>query len=200
MTDSEYIDGIMTNNQSVMTDLYNSYCNKFVSYFGKQFSKSIDDSMDLFHESYKIMYENIKREKLTQENLSSSLYSYLVGIGKLKMMSDDRKNHTLDTVSIDNVDENGNSLLNKKDKDNINEYAISEELEREKEEKLKFLERAIELLPPPCNQLLTLFYWNRKSIEEIMHIMGQYKNTDSVKTQKSKCMNKLKSFKEKYYN
>jgi len=42
-----------------------------------------------------------------------------------------------------------------------------------------------------CQQILRLFYFMKKSMEEITGIMG-YKNADTVKNQKYKCMQRLK--------
>jgi DNA-directed RNA polymerase specialized sigma24 family protein len=43
----------------------------------------------------------------------------------------------------------------------------------------------------PCCSLLDKFYWEELSGEEIARQMN-YKNADTVKTQKYKCMQKLK--------
>jgi hypothetical protein len=44
----------------------------------------------------------------------------------------------------------------------------------------------------PCAPLLLKFYWDAQSWEDIATELG-YANANSAKTQKNKCMNKIKS-------
>lgn len=72
-----------------------------------------------------------------------------------------------------------------------------EESERKHEELKDFVERAVAELNPPCDELLRHFYWDRLSGVEIAEAMN-YSNADSVKTQKNKCMKKLKPIVEQF--
>ena len=45
----------------------------------------------------------------------------------------------------------------------------------------------------PCNSILTLYYWDEKSMKEIADLK-EYSSADSAKSQKNKCMNKLKAY------
>jgi hypothetical protein len=46
-------------------------------------------------------------------------------------------------------------------------------------------------LGEPCHELLGFYYFGRKTMEEISTIMG-YKNPDTAKNQKYKCMERLR--------
>jgi RNA polymerase sigma factor (sigma-70 family) len=61
----------------------------------------------------------------------------------------------------------------------------------QKEDDLRKLHNALEKLGSPCNELLQSFYFSKKSMQEIAAIFG-YTNTDNAKTQKYKCLNRLK--------
>ena len=63
----------------------------------------------------------------------------------------------------------------------------------EKKQKMQndFLDRVFDSMPAECKQLLKLFYWERKPMDDIASILGM-RNADSAKTKKSKCMNKFK--------
>jgi RNA polymerase sigma factor (sigma-70 family) len=60
-----------------------------------------------------------------------------------------------------------------------------------KEVDLSKLTMALEELGAPCNTLLKAFYFEKKSMLEISDLFG-YTNTDNAKTQKYKCLNRLK--------
>lgn len=197
MTDKEYIRRFLINDQSAMADFYDQVYPRFVSYFRNRYNKSEDYSMDLFHDSYMAMYDNILCEKLNPMNLTSSLYQYLLGIAIRKMQAGDRKTHEFDKESIFQAEVEEVSKLNTKVQKTLLAEVDSEESERRMNELKDFVENAVLELPSPCNELLRNFYWNRMSGDEIAKAMN-YSNADSVKTQKNKCMKKLKPIVEQF--
>ena len=71
---------------------------------------------------------------------------------------------------------------------------VSDEEEvMEKEKRCAMIKETVKNIQEPCATLLDKFYWEDKSGEEIANDMG-YKNTDTVKNQKYKCMQKLKTY------
>lgn len=153
--------------------------------------------MDLFHDSYMVMYENILCGRLTEANLTSSLYQYLLGIAIRKMQAGDRKNHELDKIGLYHRRDAEGDVLDIRVQRQLVDIADTEEAESKHEELKDFVERAVSELKPPCDELLRHFYWNRLSGIEIAETMN-YSNADSVKTQKNKCMKKLKPVVEKF--
>lgn len=197
MTDKEYIKGFTVNDQHVMASFYDMAYPRFVSFFRNRFKKTEEYSMDLFHDSYMAMYGNILCGRLTEANLTSSLYQYLLGIAIRKMQAGDRKNHELGKIGLyHRRDAEGDGLDIRVQKQLV-DIADTEEAERRHEELKDFVERAVTELKPPCDELLRHFYWNRLSGIEIAETMN-YSNADSVKTQKNKCMKKLKPVVEKF--
>ena len=65
-----------------------------------------------------------------------------------------------------------------------------EELNR-KEEDLQMVERCLHLLGDPCKTLLELYYYKRLSMAEITEAM-EYKNVDTTKNLKYKCIKRLR--------
>ena len=53
-----------------------------------------------------------------------------------------------------------------------------------------YLHTTVRDMPQPCDQLLKLVIYMKKSNKEVAEIMN-YANADSVKTQRSRCMKKL---------
>ena len=197
MTDEEYIIRFLRNDQTAFAQFYDWAYPQFVLYFRKNYSKTEDYSKDLFHDSYVAMYDNIISGKLTTSNLTSSLYQYLLGIAIRKMQAGDRKTHELDKVPLFHVENENEYSIDNKVQKSIVEEAEAEEQDKFLNELKDFVERAVASLPYPCNELLRFFYWNRMSGYEIAQAMN-YSNADSVKTQKNKCMKKLKPIVEQY--
>ena len=197
MTDKEYIRRFTVNDQSAMAGFYDRVYPQFVSYFMNKFKKPEEYSMDLFHDSYMAMYDNILCGKLTPDNLTSSLYQYLLGIAIRKMQAGDRKNHEFDKVNLYRRGEDEDEILDIRVQRQLMDVADNEEAEKKQEELKDFVERAVEELKPPCDELLRHFYWDRLSGVEIAETMN-YSNADSVKTQKNKCMKKLKPIVEQF--
>ena len=197
MTDKDYIRRFTVNDQTAMAGFYDRVYPQFVSYFRNKFKKPEEYSMDLFHDSYMAMYDNILCGKLTPENLTSSLYQYLLGIAIRKMQAGDRKNHEFDKVNLYRRGEDEDEILDIRVQRQLMDVADNEEAEKKQEELKDFVERAVEELKPPCDELLRHFYWDRLSGVEIAETMN-YSNADSVKTQKNKCMKKLKPIVEQF--
>ena len=61
------------------------------------------------------------------------------------------------------------------------------------QEREHIIRSLVEQLGAPCAPLLIGFLWKNKSMNELAQELG-YSSADSAKTQKSKCMNKVKTF------
>ena len=136
MTDKEYIRRFTVNDQTAMAGFYDRVYPQFVSYFRNKFKKPKEYSMDLFHDSYMAMYDNILCGKLTPENLTSSLYQYLLGIAIRKMQAGDRKTHEFDKVPLYHTGPKEEVTLDTKVQKKLIDEADSEESEKKKEEPL----------------------------------------------------------------
>jgi RNA polymerase sigma-70 factor (ECF subfamily) len=109
--------------------------------------------------------------------LQSSLKTYLFGIGKNLVMHEYRKNIKRERVKA--------------------EYILEAHISDTAQEKLAedvdlaLVRRCFERIGDPCHRLLELFYFFQKSMEEISLELG-YKNPETAKNQKYKCMERLR--------
>ena len=192
MTDIEYIDGFSANNETTIAKFYNEYRVTFCSYFKSHYNKEQEYVVDLFQDSCLAVYNNVQSGRLTSKNLTSNLKTYLFQIGKYSLMARDRKEHNLQSTSLDSIyiDEDGNEHIPGDIKAGLKTVNSDEEYYREKTEREEFVERVVSDMKPPCSKILTLFYWNKKSMSDIATAIGM-SGADSVKTQKFKCMKKL---------
>lgn len=173
LSDIEKISAIRSRNEYLTGEIYELYRNEFFNLFGKRLWANSDEIYEIYQDTFLELCNKIYSYKLNESNLTSSLKTYMFGIGKYKLMANNRnlKNTHLELLSEipDIIDE---------------ESALTIENE-------KRIQAVVEQLGEPCHTILVKHYWENKSSEEIAVEM-QYKNADTAKVQKYKCMQKIK--------
>lgn len=152
---------------SKITDLYNKYRKEFFLYTKKRFNLDDDIIYDIYQESFIALYDNIKEGRLT--NLTGLLKTYLFRICLNKL-----------------------SRYREKEK-YIVKYEVPEiyEFEDSWTEIQEKVWEAVNELEDPCYTILSLYYWEDKSMTEIATITN-YKNAQNVRNRKSLCFKILK--------
>lgn len=180
MTDQEYIHAFRCNEQSVITAFYTQNKERFITHIGRKFHILDRDTLfDVYQDSIWRLWEKIQQGKLTEEKLTSSLVAYLQeGIGEKVMLETLRKQKE----SIANEEQ---LRLLEDELDDIDDVIIQEE-------RIETIRKTIADMGKPCSPLLKLFYWEKLSWEVIANQLG-YNNADTAKTQKYKCIQKLKA-------
>lgn len=174
MTDQQIIDGFRNNDRKVINVFYAVNRGAFLNHFRNTYGKDDEYLTDLYQDANVTLWENIKTGKLNK--MTSTLSTYLFAVGKYKMMARDRKFKEMTTeLDLQN--------LNLVDSD-------AEEME-EKEEKERKINELVSKMTYPCSDILRMHYWEKLSGEEIA-VKMRYVSTDAVKSQKYKCMQKLK--------
>ena len=172
-----YISEIVGGNMNAFDELYKAYRMQFLIYCRINHGLSHDDAIDLYQDVCAALLNNIKTGRLKEGSLpDSSLRTYINNTGKFILFNRRRKKSvplTFDTDWIMNLDE-----------------SIPDEDDREKEDKLFIVRKAVELMPMPCSKLLELRFFKEKKGAEIAEVMN-YASADSVKTQVNKCKAKL---------
>ena len=182
MTDVEYIRGFKNNDERVITSFYKTIRPSFIAYFRTHFSKDDAYILDLFQDSCIVLWKNIQHGKLTEKGLRSALSTYFLSIGKYTMMAKDRKYK---------------EIVND---DDLSKLAFIEDDAQELQKRLEledFVYRMVSEMKPPCDKLLKAQYWDKLSGAEIAEKYG-YSGPDSVKTQKLKCIKKLRPLIERF--
>jgi len=165
--DEKNIGDVIAKNERAITQLYNMYRSEFIGFFVREYSIAITDAAEIYQESFIAMYQNIVNGKVTA--ISYSLKTYLFKIGKYKIYNrfrDAKPMVELHTLTTDTDSEEEQFMQNL-----VNEVVFAMENQ--------------------CSKLLSLFYWQRKSMKEIADIMD-YKNEQVAKNRKSICMKRLK--------
>lgn len=133
-----------------------------------------DDAYDIFQEAMIVLFENVKTGSF---NLTCQLQTYLYSICKRlwlkKLQKQNRYNPSFDTLE--------------------EVVPVEDEMEwhKKKDEEFRIMEGALKKIGEPCKSLLEAFYIEKKSMPEIAESFG-YTNADNAKTQKYKCLIRLK--------
>ena len=140
-------------------------------------SGSYDEAKDVMQDGVIAVYNRLNDSSANP--LTCSLSTYLYSVCKNIWLNELRKK--------------GKSPMMLEDESNVADLADSQEIEilLEKEQKIVSLEKGLEKLGEKCRKLLKLFYYQKKSMEEIIRIVD-LSNTNAAKTKKYKCIQQLK--------
>ncbi len=169
--------------ETAFKEVYESNRGLFLN-FSRKYGLGDEDVLDVYQDAYIAFYENIQNGKLTE--LKSSVSTYLISIGKYKIMERLRKNSK--------KQENDHALYAVPDEDLVLESfdIVQEDLTPHQ----KLLQRYFEDLGEKCKAILTMFYYKKYSVKQIM-AAGHYNSENVVKSQKSRCLKTLKEAIEK---
>ena len=93
LTDNEKISAIRLKNEYLIGKIYGLYRNEFIHFFKQRLSKSEDAIFDIYQDAFLELCNKIHSNKLNESNLTSSLKTYLFGVGKFMLMATNRKNN-----------------------------------------------------------------------------------------------------------
>ncbi|WP_456437983.1 RNA polymerase sigma factor [Psychroserpens sp.] len=173
----QLINAIKANDQTALKQFYMSNYHKIEALVLKN-SGSVDHAKDLYQDSFIAVWKNLKTNKFEPKN-ETALQGYLYQIAKNKWMDVLRSNTFKKTNTL--TDERLAFLK---------EEAIDESRD-DNEEKLKVTMSAFKNLGQPCKQLLTNFYYDKKSLRAIASELQL--EEASVRNKKYRCMEKLRS-------
>ena len=171
--DNEVILGILNNSESVLKRLYLAYFPMVLQLIINNTGNE-DDAKDVYQEAIIVLYNKVKTGDF---ELSSKLKTYIYSVCRrlwLKRLSQ------LNRYAGDIKD--------------FQEYlAVDDEIEKNRERDIEFnkMGNALQLLGEPCKTIIEDFYIHNRSMQEICENFG-YTNADNAKTQKYKCLQRLK--------
>lgn len=164
-------DRLLDGDESALVEVYDMYKAEFVNFFRKH-DINEQSILDIYQDTIIVVYQKIYCDRLNLT--SSSLKTYLFGIGKNKMYDYFKKKQ------IQN--------------DDITKLKVeAEKFEIEKAPGLyeRKLAKNLKLMSDSCKLILKMFYYRGLTIKEIVS-QTEYKDENTVKAYKSRCMKKLK--------
>jgi len=173
ITDEALIRGIREDDRQLISTLYVKHF-PMIRKLVLDNSGSEEEAKDVYQEAMIVFYENIRTKGF---NLTCKIATYLYSISRniwLKQLkrrmpqANDLNDHKL-----------------------ITDVNRDFEKHEEKQLRLSKVNTALEEIGEPCSSILTYFFFNQLSMEEIAGKMG-YTNASNAKNQKYKCFKRLK--------
>ena len=174
--DKNTITDLKSEDRLKLKALYNEYRASFLG-FGKGFHLDEDALSDVYQEAFLALRKKAISGKLNDVKCSTK--TYLFGIGKFMIY---------DTLKEKKLHRPYESMMHLATED-------PPEIELENTPPLTqeqhLLRKYFKKLGEKCQMLLTFFYYRGLSIKEIV-IMGEYKDENTVKSSKSRCVKQLR--------
>lgn len=177
---------------TVLDGFDRKYRGRTVAYLAKSFALSREDCEDVVQESYISLVNNVHDGML--DNVTSSLYTYFIGICKNKAHELLRSKSKLPLLIPDNdlydskteiLEQNATRLLE------VAEY-------QEHDYKELVIQRVVQDLPSPCGELLWSYYRDCLSMKTIATMFG-YANENSAKVTKHRCQERFRKHYEQVF-
>jgi RNA polymerase sigma factor (sigma-70 family) len=177
MDRNKVIERIKAGNDEDLKEIYSKYRKEFLAWVTRSYNCSEDDGKDIYQATVIAFFEGIVSGKLRE--LTSSVKTYLFAIGKNKLQEFKRsaKKENITEVMDDN------------------EYFYTPGYSDSQEESLQLVEKALDELGDPCRTILHLYYYQKLSLTLITEKLN-YKNTDTSKNLKYKCLRRLRKIYE----
>ena len=172
-TDSEIVFGILNNSENAIKRLYVAYFPMVLQLIVNN-NGTPDDAKDIYQEAIIVLYNKIKKGDF---ELHSKLKTFLYSVCRrlwLKRLSQMNR-YTGDL------------------RDFQEHLPVEEDVEDQAERNMQFskMQSALGMLGEPCRTIIEDFYIKNRSMQEICESFG-YTNADNAKTQKYKCLQRLK--------
>lgn len=173
--DEDIIQGIIKRDNRIIGRIYKLYYPAIARMILSN-SGSEEEAKDIFQEAVMVLYNKVIQKEF---ELKSKLSTFLYAVSRrlwLKQLS--RRGSVVNTSDISDFED----ILH-----------IEDDLEKHQEIEAKYdqMNAALQELGEPCKTLIKDFYIKNFSMKEIQEKFG-YTNTDNAKTQKYKCLQRLK--------
>ena len=203
LSDVEYISEISRHNPKVIERFYN-VCVKYFMQSYKNIFKRQDIKEDIFQQSFVKLWTEIETRRIfLDENdniqrrdrrgnirsLTCNLKTFLIDIAKndyRDWLRNDRLELEEEFESFAHMVEVRSAIMPDESSESLQEQIVA---------------HCVLDLPPRCKEILTMFYYDNMSLDEIIQARGE-KNTskNGLKTGKYKCMENLKGKVKEMYN
>lgn len=167
------LEGLATNDTNAIETIYRDNYTAIQAFIVKN-NGYPDDARDIFQEAMIILFDKAKSSSFILScQIKTYLYSVCRRLWLKKLQKQNRYNPSIETIQETVAVEDEIDLNEKRNDDFI------------------LMENALLKIGEPCKSLLEAFYMEKKSMPQIASDFG-YTNADNAKTQKYKCLMRLK--------
>lgn len=199
-SDAAYVEGVFKCDP-IMERALHYHCKRYfdenykgVFFVGNEYKDEI------FQEAFIKLWENIANKKIYAEDgvlkgkggeaFSGKLTTYFMSIARFKYLEWERNRRKTLIHSDDD------KAWKKLDKDSYKEYLYGED----DESFINIIADCISHMSERCNQILTMFYYEEKTLDEIMIELPTFASKNALKTAKYKCMENLRKSAQEIYH
>ena len=175
LTDEELLTGLANGSDDALTQLYRRYF-PMVLHLITTNNGNEDDAKDIYQETLVVLYEKVRAGSF---DLHSQLKTYIYAVGRrlwLKQLAQ-KSRYMVRDIDVDASDAG-----------QIDDDLVDHE---ERDRQFELMTDSLGRLGEPCRTLLEDFYIRHLSMQDITEKFG-YTNADNAKTQKYKCLMRLK--------
>jgi RNA polymerase sigma factor (sigma-70 family) len=175
INEKELLDGLARNDRKAVETIYKENYNMVQALIINN-NGSAEEAKDIFQEVMIVLYEKVRSGDF---ELSCQIKTYVYSVSRRLWL---KRLQQINRFQIE-VDGTGEVV------------AVEEELEAHERLNTEFslMEKGLSGLGEPCKSLLEAYYLQKRSMNEIAAAFG-YTNSDNAKTQKYKCLMRLKKF------
>ncbi|MBC7570368.1 MAG: sigma-70 family RNA polymerase sigma factor [Spirosoma sp.] len=178
LTDEELLTGLASGSDNALTQLYRRYF-PMVLHLVTTNNGNEDDAKDIYQETLVVLYEKVRAGSF---DLHSQLKTYIYAVGRrlwLKQLAQ-KSRYMVRDIDIDATDATAAGQIS----DDLVDH-------EERNRQFELMTDSLGRLGEPCRTLLEDFYIRHLSMQDITEKFG-YTNADNAKTQKYKCLMRLK--------
>jgi RNA polymerase sigma factor (sigma-70 family) len=176
-TEQQLLAAFATGERYAATKIYSQHYS-IVNGWMRKTGAADDDVADVFQEAMMILYEKVQQEEF---RLTCAVGTYLFAISKNLWYKKISSKHKMPGQLPDDAGGEGDDWA----------YEDDVNVQVEREAHYELLDTALAQLGEPCSSLIKAFYHQDKSMQEIAADFG-YTNPDNAKTQKYKCLTRLR--------
>lgn len=163
---SNIVNELKQGGSRALESVYVRYRPEFIQWLQGRLGCEAELAKDIYQQTILTFYENVQSGKLV--TLTSQVKTYLFSIGRNKYYEAVREKAKQEKAKDWSVEQDSSS-----------------------ESLLQLVETCLEKLGEPCRTLLMQFYFHKRSMEQLTELFD-YKNVDTAKNQKYKCLERLR--------
>jgi RNA polymerase sigma factor (sigma-70 family) len=177
-SEEQMLSGLARGEHGATEQVYKQHY-KVINAWIQQNGGTASDAADIFQEAMVVLYEKAQQEDF---RLTCKIGTYLFAVSKHIWYKKAQKLKKQPVILPEDAGLDGGS-----------DWAYDDDLKVHEEREAHFeqLNTALDQLGEPCRSLIKAFYHQDKSMQQIAADFG-YTNPDNAKTQKYKCLNRLR--------
>ncbi|TAE31449.1 MAG: sigma-70 family RNA polymerase sigma factor [Cytophagales bacterium] len=174
-TDNDLLEGLANGSDAALNQLYKRFF-PTVLHLIQSNNGNEDDAKDIFQEALVVLYEHVQAGTFT---LNAQLKTYLYSVSRRLWLKQLARRGRYSALAPDDLNETDAPV-----DDDMAEHEL-------RDQQFEHMGASLDKLGEPCRTLLEDFYIRHLSMQDITEKFG-YTNADNAKTQKYKCLMRLK--------